>query len=98
MPAVRVAWLLALLFVLPLSEAQAKWVWTPETGWMNAKATPKPSAEEQLEEGMRLYKKKRYDRAYTAFAMVRRFYPEFERVEEADFLAAECLFHEKNSD
>ena len=78
------------------SESQAKWVWTPETGWMNAKATPKASAEEQFKEGMRLYEKKRYDRAYTAFAMVRRFYPEYEKAAEADFLAADCLFRGKH--
>lgn len=60
---------------------------------MNAKSTPKASAKEQFEEGMRLYKEKRYNKAYSAFAMVKRFYPEFERVGEADFMAAECLFH-----
>lgn len=80
------------LFLLSASEAQAKWIWTPETGWMNAKATPKASAKEQFEEGTRLYKEKRYDKAYSAFVMVKRFYPEFERIGEADFMAAECLF------
>ncbi len=82
----------AFLSLVLFSEAQAKWIWTSETGWMNARAVPKATAEEQFSDATRLYEKKSYNRAYTAFSMVGRFYPESEYVAEADFLRGECLF------
>lgn len=90
-----VAGFLAVLVLLPASEAQAKWIWTPETGWMNARAVPKATAGEQFSEGMRLYEEEDYNRAYTVFSMVERFYPESEHVEEADFLRGDCLLQQK---
>lgn len=93
---VRTAFVTVLIAVVPVPVAEAGWVWTPETGWMNSRQTPKATAKEQFEDAGALYEKGKYDRAGAAFSMVRRFYPDSQFAEEADFLETDCLFREKH--
>lgn len=82
-----------LLACSPLvSVARAGWVWTPETGWMNEKYVPEPSPEEQYAKAERLLEKKKYKKAALAFYMVKRFYPDADEIERAQFMSGEALY------
>ncbi len=54
---VKTACIAVLIAVILAPMAEAGWVWTPETGWMNAKQTPKATAKEQFEDASVFYEK-----------------------------------------
>jgi len=82
--------MIALAAVMP--PAQAKWVWTPETGWFRVESVPREAPEEGLEKAKESYEAGDYKKAQVELQNSLRFAAPDEVREEALFLAASASF------
>ena len=74
-----------LLFV---SEAQAVWIWTPQTRrWVNPKYAAKDTPKAQMDWALGFFEQRDYARAAKEFVRLVRAYPRSELAPEAQFLA-----------
>lgn len=72
------------------TNANAVWVWTPETGkWINPKNQPKETAQAQLEYASQLRLAGDYEEALAEYEKLFRFYPDSELCPEAQFQIGE---------
>ncbi|MBI3323157.1 MAG: outer membrane protein assembly factor BamD [Candidatus Omnitrophica bacterium] len=77
-------WVLAGLLV---SEAQAAWVWTPQTRrWINPKYAAKDTPQHQMDWAVGFFEKKDYKRSSKEFIRLVRTYPRSELAPEAQYL------------
>ncbi|MBI2193906.1 MAG: outer membrane protein assembly factor BamD [Planctomycetes bacterium] len=79
-------------FFLPLQMVQAKWIWSPTTGFYNPKYAIKGTAEEQFNYAMDVFQDKDYRRARKIFQRLIQFFPDSKHCAEAQFMIAECYF------
>ena len=85
----RFIWSVAFCFVgLFISEAQAVWVWTPQTRrWVNPKYAAKDTPKAQMEWALGFFEGREYARASKEFIRLVRSYPRSELAPEAQYLA-----------
>ncbi len=82
---------LLLLLGLFTSEAQAVWIWTPQTRrWVNPKYAAKDTPRTQLEWAIRFLESRDYPRAVKEFLKLVHTYPRSELAPEAQYLAGVC--------
>ncbi len=79
--------ILALIIVgLTISPAYAYWIWTPKTGkWVNPKAAPKSSPQEQCEYARAFYDTKKYEDAKREFKKLIKAYPKAAEAAESQY-------------
>ncbi len=84
----KLRWIVALCSVgLFISEAQAVWVWTPQTRrWVNPKFAAKDTPKAQMEWALVFFEEKDYTRASKEFIRLVRSYPRSELAPEAQYL------------
>lgn len=83
----RYVWVL-LLVVLLSQEAQAAWIWTPETRrWINPKYAAKDTPKAQMNWALGFFESKEYVRSMKEFLRLVRAYPRSELAPEAQYLA-----------
>ena len=69
-------------------QAQAVWIWTPQTHkWVNPKTAPKDTPRTQFEWALSFFESADYVRAAKEFLSLVRFYPRSEAAPEAQYLA-----------
>ena len=69
-------------------QAQAVWIWTPQTHkWVNPKTAPKDTPRTQFEWALSFFESADYVRAAKEFLSLVRFYPRSETAPEAQYLA-----------
>ena len=79
---------LGLLLLLTVSDAQAAWVWTPQTRrWVNPKYAAKDTPKAQMDWAVGFFEARDYDRASKEFTRLVRSYPRSELAPEAQYLA-----------
>ena len=77
-----------LLLLLAASQAQAAWIWTPQTRrWINPKYSAKDTPSAQMDWAVGFFEGKDYDRASKEFIRLVRTYPRSELAPEAQYLA-----------
>jgi len=78
---------LSLLFVLLItSQAQAFWMWTPETNkWVNPKYAVKDTPQEQLQYALTFYENKKYKEAAQELKKLLKHYPKARQAPEAQY-------------
>lgn len=78
----------AFLLVSVASQAQAAWIWTPQTRrWINPKYAAKDTPTAQMDWAVGFFEKKDYERAAKEFIQLVRTYPRSELAPEAQYLA-----------
>lgn len=84
----------AILFLLALvpEMAEAKWIWSRETGFYNPKYGIKTSAEEQMKAAKEAFDRKNYDLARKLYKRVIQFFPDSPLCAEAQFMIGESYF------
>ena len=89
LPMKKLRWFIALCFVgLFISEAQAVWIWTPQTRrWVNPKYAAKDTPKAQMEWALGFFEAKDYARASRECIRLVRTYPRSELAPEAQYLA-----------
>ncbi len=85
----KIKWIVVFCFVgLFISEAQAVWVWTPQTRrWVNPKYAAKDTPRAQMEWALTFFEGRDYARASKEFVRLVRSYPRSELAPEAQHLA-----------
>ena len=85
----KIKWIVVFCFVgLFISEAQAVWVWTPQTRrWVNPKYAAKDTPRAQMEWALTFFEGRDYARASKEFVRLVRSYPRSELAPEAQYLA-----------
>ena len=77
-----------LLLISGISQAQAAWVWTPQTRrWINPKYAPKDTPRAQMDWAVGFFETRDYPRAAKEFLRLVAAYPRSELAPEAQFLA-----------
>jgi len=75
-----------------IHSAQAKWVWTPQTGWFRAETVPRATPEDSLKTAKDLYDSGQFKKAHVELTRFLRFFPGHELQEEVLPLAANAAF------
>ena len=85
----KLRWIAALCFAgLFVSEAQAVWIWTPQTRrWVNPKYVAKDTPKAQMDWALGFFEAKDYGRASKEFIRLVRGYPRSDLAPEAQYLA-----------
>ncbi|MBI4341017.1 MAG: outer membrane protein assembly factor BamD [Candidatus Omnitrophica bacterium] len=83
--------IVALLAALPVPEAQAAWVWSPQTGWVGPSGAVKDTPEEQLAFATAFFERKEYDRAIKEFKKLLKAYKEAREAPEAQYYLGRCF-------
>jgi len=78
--------------VLSTHFAQAKWIWTPETGWFRAETVPRATPEQAFKRAKELYDSGEFKKAQIEFRNFLRFFAGHDLQEEALFLVANAAF------
>jgi outer membrane assembly lipoprotein YfiO len=83
----RLILVLTFIFLATLcAPAHSYWIWTPKTGkWVNPKALPKPTPQEQLEYAKSFYDLKKYQDAKREFKKLLKAYPKSAEAAESQY-------------
>jgi outer membrane protein assembly factor BamD len=83
--------LLSWLLLVSGRDAQAFWIWTPETNkWTNPKFTVKETPQEQLDYAQEYYDSKQYKKAIGEFQKLIKQYPKAREAAEAQYFIGRC--------
>ncbi len=86
------AWIAGLLVLACIAPAEAKWVWTSDTGFVDTKDYETADPQELYEKAKGLYDAGKYSDAATEFARIALYSSEETFRERAGFMAGESLF------
>ena len=79
-----------LALLAPTPQAQAEWIWSPQTGWIGPTGAVKDTPAEQLVFAVSFYERKDYDRAIKEFRKLLKAYKDSPDAAEAQYYLGRC--------